>query len=86
MAKKNKTDVAVDNEKCKICGDDRVCNCADMIANQPMEYPVIYKRCVNCAFFDMNTCHFNPPVATLSGTIWPKVKNEDWCGQFKENK
>lgn len=59
----------------------------------------IIPRCGDCQFWEeivkvdgetMGECHLNPPVhvyvpgAGQGPDIFPRVEEDDWCGQFKE--
>lgn len=45
--------------------------------------------CKNCKFFDgiavlkEGWCRIAPPLAVPMGSMWPMVKDYDWCGKFK---
>ena len=45
------------------------------------------KSCRLCAYHhaEKEECRFNPPTVMAGHTLktyWPKVKPDDWCGQF----
>ncbi len=49
--------------------------------------PAYGEACTNCKFYNFTDatdyngeCRLNPPRGFMD---WPKVKDEDWCGQFK---
>lgn len=52
------------------------------------------ENCGCCLFYSerlgFSECHRNPPVhVDGSGDelgAWPKITEEDWCGEFKESK
>jgi len=47
------------------------------------------RRCVDCEYYAdreqcaiMGTCRINPPY-NGTGERWPRVKETDWCGEFR---
>lgn len=51
------------------------------------------QSCGNCIYFRDFICVFYPPKVINktyfgdgggSTTVWPEVKEEDWCGKWKE--
>ena len=49
--------------------------------------------CKNCKYFHDFICRFAPPkvvntayIGSEGGnvTVWPEVKEEEWCGKWKE--
>ena len=55
------------------------------------------KCCANCMFHTGSWCHFDPPRIFIYpappkyppfekhtvSTMWPKVKDQDWCGKYE---
>ena len=52
------------------------------------------RRCDKCEWWvrkpdGYGACHKRSPIAIADGyeagtTVWPDIKHDDWCGEFKE--
>lgn len=47
-------------------------------------------RCETCRFYDADRglsfsgkCRRNAPLVTTAISVWPRVDNDDWCGEYE---